>query len=185
MAGRIVFNMNVSLDGRVAGPGGELDWAAHDDEAHRLFNEELNEMGGGFLLGRRMYEMLQAAFGSTKDLGPTDEVTFPRIWHSKPKYVFSRTLERVDDSAILIREATRKGIERIKAEAAGDLSVGGPGLAGGLIELGLVDEFWMYVFPVVLGGGLPYLPALARPLSLRLGSATPLRSGVVRLAYTA
>lgn len=184
MAGRIVFNMNVSLDGRVAGPDGALDWAAHDDEAHRLFNNELNEMGG-FLLGRRMYEMLQAAFGSATDDGATGEVTFPQIWHAKPKYVFSRTLERVDDSAILIREATRKGVERIKLEAAGDLSVGGPGLAGSLIELGLVDEFLMYVFPVVLGGGLPYLPAMARPLNLRLGSATPLCSGVVRLAYTA
>ena len=184
MAGRIVFNMNVSLDGRVAGPDGALDWAAHDDEAHRVFNEELNAMSG-FLLGRRMYEMLQAAFGSAENDSATDEVTFPHIWHTKPKIVFSRTLERVDESATLIREVTRKGIERIKDEAAGDLSVSGPGLAGTLIELGLVDEFLMYVFPVVLGGGLPYLPALARPLNLRLGSATPLRSGVVRLAYTA
>ena len=111
-------------------------------------------------------------------------MTFPQIWHSKPKYVFSRTLERADGSATLEGEVTRQRVERIKADADADLSVGGPGLAAALIELGLVDEIRMFVFPVVLGGGVPYLPQLARPLKLRFGSATPLGSGVVRLAYT-
>lgn len=178
--------MSVSLDGRVAGPDGSLQWAATDDEAHRVINDELSEMSG-FLLGRRTYEMLQLAFGQAADQAPgaeESEVSFAQIWRSKPKHVFSRTLERVDDMSTLSRDVSREGVERMKTTAGGDLSVGGPCLAAALIQLGLVDEFRMYVFPVVLGGGLTYMPAVRRPLDLRLISARALTSGVVRLAYT-
>lgn len=181
--GRLVYDMSVSLDGRVASPDGSLDWIAVDAETHRLFNDEARAMSA-FLLGRRTYELLQA-FWPTADADPDAEdviVDFARIWREKPKYVFSRTLETVDSTATLTREVRRDDIERLKA--AGDLSVGGPGLAGALIELGLVDELLMYVNPVVLGGGTRYLPPVANPLKLELRDSRALTSGVVRLVYT-
>jgi len=180
--GRIVYDMSVSLDGRVASPEGSLDWVAVDVETHRLFNDEARAMSA-FLLGRRMYEILQA-FWPTADADPEAEdviVDFAHIWREKPKYVFSRTLESVDATATLLREVRREEIERLKA--AGDLSVGGPGLAHALIELGLVDELLMYVNPVVLGGGTRYLPEVREPMTLRLKESRALSSGVVRLAY--
>ena len=182
--GRVVYNMSVSLDGRVDSPAGSLDWVNVDEHIHQLFNDEAREMSA-FLLGRGMYEPLQA-FWPTADADPSASpviADFARIWREKPKYVFSRTLAEVDPGSSLIREAGRDEIERVKREAGGDVSVGGPGLASALIRLGLVDDYVIYLNPVVLGGGRPYFPALEMPLNLRLTSARPLHSGVVRLEY--
>ena len=181
--GRIVYDMSVSLDGCVASPEGSLDWVAVDVETHSLFNDEARAMSA-FLLGRRTYELLQA-FWPTADAEPGAEeviLDFAQIWREKPKYVFSRTLESVDSTATLMRDVRRDDIERLKAD--GDLSVGGPGLARALIDLGLVDELLMYVNPVVLGGGTRYLPPVANPLTLELRESRALASGVVRLVYT-
>jgi dihydrofolate reductase len=184
--GRIVYNMSVSVDGRVDSPAGSLEWVRVDEGIHRLFNDEARQMSA-FLLGRGMYELLQA-FWPTADADPSvSEVIadFARIWREKPKYVFSRSLERVvdDPSATLIRDAGPEEIERAKREAGGDVSVGGPGLASELIRHGLVDDYVIYMNPVVLGGGRSYFPALEQPLNLRLESARTLPSGVLRLAY--
>lgn len=185
MTGRIVFDMSVSLDGRVATPDGSLDWVMVDDEAHRLFNDEARAMSA-FLLGRRTYELLQAFWPAADQEPGAPEVIvdFARIWREKPKYVFSRTLDHLDDAtATLVAEVTRESIARIKREAGGDVSVGGPTLAGALAELGLVDEYLIYLNPVVLGGGPAYFTAPGRR-NLRLTSVSTLASGVVRLAYS-
>ncbi len=181
--GRIVYDMSVSLDGRVATPDGSLDWVAVDEETHRLFNDEARGMSA-FLLGRRTYELLHAFWPTAvaDPAAPEVIVDFARIWREKPKYVFSRTLDSVDETATLMKDVSRDDIERLKA--AGDLSVGGPTLARAFIELGLVDELLMYVNPVVLGGGPAYLPRPANPLTLRLRDSRALASGVVRLVYT-
>src|SRR5579872_5804575 len=174
--------MSVSLDGRVARPGGSLDWVAVDDEAHRLFNDDARAMSA-FLMGRRMYELLQAYWpaADADPAAPEVIIDFARIWREKPKYVFSRTLESVDPTSTLMRDVRREDIERLKA--AGDLSVGGPTLARALIELGLVDDLLMYVNPVVVGGGPRYLPPVAHPWRLALRESRRLTSGVVRLVY--
>ena len=183
--GRIVFNMSMSLDGRVASANGSLDWVAVDAATHRMFNDEARAMSA-FLLGRRMYELLQA-FWPMADADPTAQpeiVEFARIWREKPKYVFSRTLDTADSSAHLVREASREEVERIKRETGGDLSVGGPTLAASLMLLGLVDMFVIYLNPVVAGGGPTYFPPLDAPSTLTLLDATPLSSGAVRLVYS-
>lgn len=183
--GRIVFNMSMSLDGRVASASGSLDWVAVDAATHRIFNDEARAMSA-FLLGRRMYELLQA-FWPTADAdpdAPPEIVEFARIWREKPKYVFTRTLDTADASVQLVRDATREEIGRIKREAGGDLSVGGPTLAASLMRLGLVDRFVIYLNPVVAGGGPTYFSPLDAQLTLRLLDAMPLTSGVVRLAYS-
>lgn len=179
--------MSVSLDGRVATPEGSLDWVIVDGEVHRLFNDEARAVSA-FLMGRRTYELLQAHW-PTADQDPTAPdfiVDFAGIWREKPKYVFSRTLRAVDDpTARIVREVSRESIERIKSETGGgDLSVGGASLAAAFVEIGLVDEYVIYVNPVVLGAGPPYFPAVERPQKLRLTGASALSSGVVRLAYS-
>jgi dihydrofolate reductase len=183
--GRIVYDMSVSLDGRVASPDGSLEWVAVDDETHRLFNDEARAMSA-FLLGRRTYELLQA-FWPTADQDPSAPAViadFARIWREMPKYVFSRTLQHADATTTLIGDVKRDDVERLKSDARGDLSVGGPTLASALLRMGLVDELVMYVNPVVVGGGTAYFPELERPLKLNLVSAGALASGVVRLAYS-
>src|SRR5256885_10378803 len=97
--------------------------------------------------------------------------------------VFATTLDRVDPTATLVREVTLQTVERLKQETDGDVSVGGPTLARAMIELGLVDEFLLYLNPTVVGGGTAYLPPAGRPAPLELKNATVLGSGVARLAY--
>lgn len=179
--------MSVSLDGRVESPEGSLDWVNVDEEAHRMFNDEARAVSA-FLMGRRTYELLQPYWPSADQdpAAPEVIVDFAHIWREKPKYVFSRRLRSLDDpKATLVAGVSADAIERIKTEAGGDLSVGGPTLAGALADLGLVDEYVIYLNPVVLGGGLRYFPDVARPTQLRLGAVSTLRSGVVRLSYTA
>jgi dihydrofolate reductase len=183
--GRVVFDMSVSLDGRVASPDGSLDWVAVDDETHRLFNDEARAKSA-FLLGRRMYELLEA-FWPTADADPSATpviVEFARIWREKRKFVFSRTIESADPMVRVVREVTRDSVERVKQEAGGDVSVGGPTLAASLMRLGLVDDFLMYLNPVVVGGGPTYFPPVEAALSLTLTDVKTLTSGVVRLAYS-
>lgn len=179
--------MSVSLDGRVESPEGSLDWVKVDEEAHAIFNDEARAMSA-FLMGRRTYELLQAYWPAADEdpAAPEVIVEFARIWREKPKYVFSRSLRSLDDTrATVVNDVSADRIERIKNEAGGDLSVGGPTLAGALAALGLVDEYVVYLNPVVLGGGLRYFPDVARPTRLRLGAVSTLRSGVVRLSYFA
>ncbi len=184
--GRVVFNMSVSLDGRVASPDGSLDWVAVDEATHRLFNDDARAMSA-FLLGRRMYELLQA-FWPSADAEPSASpaiVDFANIWRSKPKYVFSRSVQPADPTVTVVREVTREGLERIKHEAGGDVSVGGPTLAASLMRLGLVDSLLVYLNPVVVGGGPGYFPPVDSPVTWKLVDARALENGVVRLAYSA
>jgi dihydrofolate reductase len=183
--GRVVFNMSASVDGRVASPDGSLEWVTVDDEIHQLFNDDARTMSA-FLLGRRMYELLQA-FWPTADEDPAARpviAEFARIWREKPKFVFSRTLGEVDPSARLIHDVTRDTVERVKEEAGGDVSVGGPTLAASLMRLGLLDAFLIYLNPVVVGGGPAYFPPVAAAVNLKLTDARVVSSGVVRLLYS-
>ena len=152
----------MSLDGFIAGPGGEIDWSAPDEELHRFHNEQVREVGA-HLCGRRLYEMM--LYWETADEGPSaseDELEFARIWKALPKIVFSTTLERVEGNARLARDGVAEEVATLKEQPGKDLAVGGAGLASTCIELGLVDEYRLFVNPVVLGGGTPYFPALER-----------------------
>ena len=181
--GRIVFNMSVSLDGRVDSPEGSLDWVKVDAETHVLFNDEARAVSA-FLMGRRMYELLQA-FWPTADAEPDVEpviADFARIWRTMPKHVFTRAADIADPAVTVEREVTRERIEQIRRERGGDLSVGGPDLAASFLRLGLLDRLVMYVNPSVLGGGRRFLAARI-PAGLNLAAAAPLPSGIVRLVY--
>jgi dihydrofolate reductase len=166
---KLLYQMSVSLDGYVAGPGGDMAWSVPDAELHRHFND-LERQTSLDIYGRGLYEIM-AGYWPTGDQQPDTpeyEADFARIWRLKPKLVFSRTLKSVDWNSTLTRADPVEEIGKLKQQPGGDLSVGGPGLAAPLVRASLVDEYSLYVFPVVLGGGKPYFPPLDKPLHLKL-----------------
>lgn len=183
MTRKVIYSLGVSLDGFVAGPAGEIDWSAPDEELHRFHNLQTRELGG-HLCGRRLYE--EMAYWETADESPSaaeHELEFARIWKSLPKVVFSRTLERVEGNARLVRGGVAEEVARLKEQPGKDLGVGGAGLASTLIELGLVDEYRLFVSPVVLGGGTRYFPALEERIDLELVETRTFGSRVLYARY--
>jgi dihydrofolate reductase len=182
-ARKLIYSMGVSLDGFIAGPGGEIDWSAPDEELHRFHNEQTRELGA-HLCGRRLYEEMR--YWETADQNPSaaeHELEFARIWKALPKIVFSKTLESVEGNARLARGGIAEEVARLKQQPGKDLAVGGAGLAAAMIELGLVDEFGLFVSPVVLGGGTPFFPALEERVDLELVETRTFGSRVVYARY--
>jgi dihydrofolate reductase len=182
---RIVYALMVSLDGYVEGPDGGLGWSAPSEELHRHFNDMyLSGEIDTSLYGRRLYENM-AAYWPTADENPSApdvEVEFARAWKVLPKVVFSTTLASVGWNASLEREVVRERILELKARPGGDMDVGGADLAATFMRLGLIDDYRLYVHPVVLGGGKPMFPADVA-LDLELVGSRTFEGGVVMLHY--
>jgi dihydrofolate reductase len=175
--------MTVSLDGYVSDANGEIDWTAPDEELHRFHNEQTAELGA-HLLGRRLYEVM--SYWETTDPSAFDtdyEREFAEIWNRLPKTVFSTTLERVEGNATLARDDPAAEVARLKAEPGKDVGVGGATLAATLVRLGLVDEYRLFVRPVLVGGGTPFFPPLDGPQALELVETRTFGSKVVYLRY--
>ena len=182
--GKLIYMMNVSLDGFVARPDGSVDWTQVDDELHSWFNEHMRDVSVS-LYGRRLYEVM-AAYWPTGEDDPsaTDAMReFARIWNPMPKIVFSTSLEHVDHNARLVRGDVAHVLEDVRHEFDGDLAVAGPNLAGQFVRRGLVDEYRLVVHPVALGAGTPFWPRLDTPLRLRLVEAHTFSSGVELRSY--
>jgi dihydrofolate reductase len=180
---KLIYSMGVSLDGFIAGPDGEIDWSAPDEELHRFHNQQAREVGAD-LYGRRLYEVM--TYWETADEQPSlpeHELEFARIWKDTPKIVFSKTLEKVEGNARLVRDNAADEVARLKQEPGKDLAVGGAGLASTFIRLGLIDEYRLFVSPVVLGAGTPYFPALSERIELELVETRTFGSRVVYLRY--
>jgi dihydrofolate reductase len=180
---KVIYSMGVSLDGFIAGPGGEIDWSAPDEELHRFHNQQVREVGA-HLCGRRLYEVM--VYWETAEENPSaadHELEFARIWKALPKIVFSKTLEHVEGNARLVRDGIAEEVARLKEQPGMDLAVGGAGLASTLMKLGLIDEYRLFVSPVVLGAGTPYFPALEERIDLELVETKTFRSRVVYLRY--
>jgi dihydrofolate reductase len=111
------------------------------------------------------------------------ELEFARIWKDMPKIVFSKTLEKVEGKARLVRDGVAEEVAKLKEGQGKDLAVGGAGLASGCTELGLIDEYRLFVSPVVLGGGTPYFPALDERINLELLETQTFGSRVVYVRY--
>jgi dihydrofolate reductase len=182
---KLIYSMGVSLDGFIAGPGGEIDWSAPDEELHRFHNQQIRETGV-HLYGRRMYEtMIYWETVDEKASVPDHELEFARIWKDTPKIVFSKTLEKVEGNARLVRDNAAAEVARLKQQPGKDLAVGGAGLASTFIGLGLIDDYRLFVSPVVLGGGTPYFPALDERIDLELVETRTFGSRVVYVRYLA
>jgi dihydrofolate reductase len=182
---KLVYSMGVSLDGFIADREGQIDWSGPDEELHRFHNEQARELGV-HLCGRRLYETM--VYWETAEENPSAteyELEFARIWKQLPKIVFSRTLEEVEGNARLARGDVGEEVARLKEEPGKDLAVGGAGLASTLIRLGLVDEYRLFVSPVLLGGGTPFFPAMDERIDLELVETRAFGSRVVYLRYEA
>ncbi len=180
---KLIYSMGVSLDGFIAGRAGEIDWSAPDEELHRFHNEQTREIGV-HLQGRGLYEVMR--YWDTVEENPAAadvEVEFAGIYQAMPKLVFSRTLARVDGNARLARAPVADEVARLKAEPGRDLAVGGAGLAAALVRANLVDEYRVFISPVVLGGGTPYLPTLEARIDLELVETRTFGSRVVYVRY--
>ena len=181
---KLIYSMSVSLDGYVATRDRSLDFVHVDEELHSLFNDEARSLGT-MLHGRHMYELM-AGYWPTADSDPSATPAmrdFSRIWREKPKVVFSTTLEKAEWNTRIVSQDAVAEVQRLKSVPDNDMDVGGPTLAAELIRADLVDEFRMYVNPVVLGDGIPYFPPLERSLKLRLLEMRDYGGGVVYLAY--
>jgi len=183
---KLVYSMLVSLDGYVTSPDGGLDWARPDEDLHRHANDELREAGAE-LYGRRMWETM-AAHWPTADQDPEIsewEREFALLWQASEKVVFSSTLTEVEGETRLVREDAVEEIRKLKEQHGGPLAISGPTVAAAAVRAGLVDEYRLYLHPVVLGGGLRYLPDLDEPLELELAEERRFDSGVTYLRYLA
>jgi dihydrofolate reductase len=181
---KIVVMMSVSVDGFFEGPSREIDWHLVDDELHDHFNDVANGMSA-FLNGRVLYELM-VAFWPTADRDPKSSRPvreFSRIWRDKPKLVFSKTLEHADWNTTIVRELDSHAIERLKREPGGDMFLGGAELASAFARYGLVDEYRLYVHPVVLGRGRPLFHPSADRENLRLKESRTFGNGVVLHRY--
>ncbi|MBA2631149.1 MAG: dihydrofolate reductase [Thermoleophilaceae bacterium] len=180
---KLIYSMGVSLDGFIAGPDGEIDWSVPDEELHRFHNQQARAVGA-HLYGRRLYEeMTYWETADEKPSAPEHELEFARIWKDTPKIVFSKTLEKVEGNATLVRDGVAEEVTKLKQEPGKDLAVGGAGLASTFIKLGLVDEYRLFVSPVVLGGGTPYFPALDETINLELVETRTFGPRVVYVRY--
>jgi dihydrofolate reductase len=180
---KLTFSMTVSLDGFIAGPGGDIGWSAPDEELHRFHNEQVRELGV-HLLGRRLYETM--LYWETADQDPAlSEVAleFARIWQPLPKIVFSSTLDHVEGNARLATTSLAEEVAELREQEGGDVGVGGAGLASELIEHDLIDEYFVFISPVVLGGGTPYFPALQTRIELEMVETRTFGGGIVYVRY--
>jgi dihydrofolate reductase len=180
---KLIYSVITSLDGYVADESGNFDWAAPDEEVHRFVNE-LERPVGTYLYGRRMYEvMVYWETAHTLADQPPFVQDFAEIWQAADKIVYSRTLETVSSGRTRIeREFDPEAVGQLKTQASGDITAGGPELAARAIKAGLVDEYQLFVMPIVVGGGKRSLPDGVR-LELELLDERRFGSGVVYLRY--
>jgi dihydrofolate reductase len=171
---RLVFGMNQSLDGYVDhmafAPGATL---------FRHFIEEARGQAGS-VYGRRMYEVMRY-WDDDHAEWDADERAFATAWRRQPKWVVSRSLQSVGPNALLVADDLEGAMRKLKAERDGEIEVAGPELAQSLTALGLIDEYRIYLHPVVLGRGKPYFAGPQPPL--RLVSHDRIDEDVLRLTY--
>ncbi|HEY4202022.1 MAG TPA: dihydrofolate reductase family protein [Devosiaceae bacterium] len=181
---KIIYAIPMSLDGYIEDRGGRFDWAEPDAELHQHFNDHYDHIDTD-LYGRRMWEMM-SAYWPTADQDPDAPplvVDFSRRWQQARHIVFSRHLTSVGHGATLAEGDIAEVVRRLKAEPGKDMSVSGAGLAASFMALDLIDEYWLYVVPVAVGGGKPFFQDLHRQLRLRLLSTRTFSGGVVHLRY--
>jgi len=180
----VTYSMGISLDGYIVGPAGEITSEAPDEEVWRLVMDEIRGVGV-HLMGRRLYETMLYWETADQDRSLDDsEIEWTALWKPLPKVVFSRTLSAVEGNARLASSGLAEEIERLRAEPGeGDIAIGGATLAAEAAALGLIDEYRPRVYPLLVGGGIPYFPQRERRVDLELVETRTFDSRVVYLRY--
>ena len=182
--GRVVYGMNLSVDGYVAAPGDDLSWSEPSDELFQWWLEEELAIDR-FLYGRKLWEIM-SGYWPTGDQQPgatPAQIAFAKNWRETPKVVFSSTIDKVDGNARLFTGDAVAEIARLKAEEGGRLRVGGAALGRSAMRAGLVDEYEIITHPVVVGGGNPFFSTLDDWVKLSLVETRTLPDGVLLTRY--
>ena len=180
----VTYSMNLSLDGYIVGPDGKFDWTPPYEEVFRFWIDEIRGVGV-HLLGRRLYETMLYWETADQDRSLDDaELEWAALWNPLPKVVFSTTLSAVQGHARPASGGLAEEIERLRAEPGeGDIAIGGATLAAQAAALGLIDEYRAVVYPVLVGGGIPFFPRRERRVDLELVETRTFSSRVVYLRY--
>ena len=180
----VSYSMNVSLDGYIVGPDGAFDWTGPDEEVFRFWIDEIRGVGV-HLLGRRLYETMLYWETADQDRSlDAAELEWAALWKPLPKVVFSSTLAAVEGTARLASGGLAEEIERLRAEPGeGDIAIGGATLAAQAAALDLIDAYRAMVYPVLVGGGIPFCPRDERRVDLELVETRTFSSSVVYLRY--
>ncbi|MFG3207415.1 dihydrofolate reductase family protein [Streptomyces sp. NPDC048192] len=180
----VTYSMSVSLDGYIVGPDGDFGWTAPDEEVFRFATDEVRALGV-HLMGRRLYETM--LYWETAGQDPSLDfptLDFAAIWKRLPKVVFSTTLPEVQGNARLASGGLAEEIARLRAEPGeGPIAIGGATLAAEAAALDLIDEYRARVYPVLVGGGIPFFPRRQRRVDLELAETRTFDSGVVYVRY--
>ena len=178
----LIYSMSVSVDGFIADRDGAFEWTAPSEELFRFHLALVSELGG-YLCGRRLYEAM-LVWETDPSLRENEAgAAFADVWCAIPKVVFSHTLESVQGNARLAEASLAEEVAATLDATDKDVSVGGAGLAAQAIELGLVDELRIFRYPVVVGGGTPFLPPVTDNIALDLVETKTFGSRVIYERY--
>ncbi|MFE0460044.1 dihydrofolate reductase family protein [Kitasatospora sp. NPDC058965] len=181
---KLIYAMNVSLDGYIAAPGDDIGWSVPSDELFRFWSDQLRATDLS-LYGRRLWQTM-SSYWPTGDQRPDAtpaEIEFARRWRDMSKVVFSSTLDTVDWNARLVTGDAVAEISRLKAEDGGPMDIGGATLAAAAMRAGLIDEYVLATAPVLVGGGTPFFTALDDWVKLTLVETRTFPCGVILTRY--
>ncbi|CAM5438550.1 MULTISPECIES: dihydrofolate reductase family protein [Streptomyces] len=181
---KLIYGMNVSLDGYIAAPGDDIGWSVPSDELFQYWSDRLQATDLS-LYGRKLWQMMCPYWPTVaQQPGATPaEAGFARRWRDMPKVVFSSTLGQVDWNTRLVSGEAVAEIARLKAEDGGPMDIGGATLAAAAMRAGLIDEYVLATAPVLVGGGTPFFTALDDWVNLKLVETRTLPGDVVLTRY--
>lgn len=182
---KIIYSQLVSLDGFMEGENGDLSWSFPSEPLHKHFNDlYLSGEIDTSIYGRKLYQIMESYWPEVlnNEQAPEVQQEFAKIWAEQKKIVYSSTLESVDWNSKLMRDLNRADILELKQQPGSCIEVGGANLASSFLKMGLVDELWLYTFPVLLGSGKRAFPA-GLPKKLKLLDSKTFPCRVVNLRY--
>jgi dihydrofolate reductase len=181
---KLIYGMNLTLDGYISAPGDDLSWSGPSDELFQWWLDQELAIGT-FLYGRKLWEMMSSYWptGDERPGATAAQIAFARNWREKAKVVFSSTIDKVDWNARLFAGDAVPEIARLKAEDGAPMRVCGATLGGAAMRAGLVDEYEIVTHPVLIGGGKPFFPALDSWVKLDLVETRTFSGGVTLNRY--
>jgi len=181
---KLIYGMNVTLDGYIAAPGDDIGWSLPSDELFQFWSDQLQATDLS-LYGRKLWRTMSSYWPTgdqQPDASPAD-IQFARRWRNMSKVVFSSTIDKVDWNTRLVTGNAVAEITRLKAEDGGPMDIGGATLAAAAVRAGLVDEYVLATAPVLVGGGTPFFTALDNWVNLDLVETRTLPCGVILTRY--
>jgi dihydrofolate reductase len=181
---KLTYGMNLTLDGYIAAPGDDIGWSEPTEETFLFWLDQLRA-SSLTLYGRKLWESM-SSYWPTGDQQPdvtAAEAEFARVWRDTPKVVFSSTVDKVDWNTRLVAGDAVAEISRLKAEDGGPMDIAGATLAAAAMRAGLIDEYLLVTYPVLIGGGTPFFTALDSWVNLSLVETRTLAGGVTLTRY--